>query len=109
MKLVTAIVQDKDTTKLSNAFVKANIRATRLATSGGFLRSGNTTFIIAIEDERVPEVMEIIKKVSQKRKQFMVPPISLDASGDHAGAYPIEIEVGGATVFTQSIDSFEQF
>lgn len=65
MKLITAIVQDKDTTKLSNAFVKANVRATRLSTSGGFLRSGNTTFMIAIEADRVQEVLDIIKDVSQ--------------------------------------------
>ena len=59
MKLVTAIVQDKDATKLSNAFVKADIRATRLTTTGGFLRSGNTTFLIAIEDARVQETLDI--------------------------------------------------
>ncbi|CAM3045665.1 MULTISPECIES: cyclic-di-AMP receptor [Leuconostoc] len=109
MKLVTAIVQDKDTTKLSNAFVKANVRATRLTTSGGFLRSGNTTFLIAIEDERVQAVLDIIQSVSQKRKQYMVPPVSLDAGGAHVGAYPVEVEVGGATVYTQSIESFHQF
>ncbi|CAH1853386.1 cyclic-di-AMP receptor [Convivina intestini] len=107
MKLVTAIIQDKDATKLSNAFVKANIRATRLSTTGGFLRSGNTTYMMAIEDERVTEVLEIIKTVSQKRKQFMVPPLGMDA--DHAGSYPVEVEVGGATVFTQAIDDFYRF
>lgn len=109
MKLITAVVQDKDTSKLSNAFVKANVRATRLSTSGGFLRSGNTTFLIAIEDDRMQDVLDIIQKVSQKRKQFMVPPVSLDAGADHVGAYPIEVEVGGATVFTQNIESFHQF
>ncbi|CAH1851658.1 cyclic-di-AMP receptor [Convivina praedatoris] len=107
MKLVTAIIQDKDATKLSNAFVKANIRATRLSTTGGFLRSGNTTYMMAIEDERVTEVLEIIKTVSQKRKQFMVPPLGMDA--DHTGSYPVEVEVGGATVFTQPIDDFYRF
>ncbi|CAK8054388.1 cyclic-di-AMP receptor [Eupransor demetentiae] len=107
MKLLTAIVQDKDATKLSNALVKANIRTTRLSTSGGFLRSGNTTYMIAIEDERVEEVLDIIKTVSQKRKQFMVPPIGMDA--DHAGAFPVEVEVGGATVFTQNIENFYHF
>ncbi|CAK1221771.1 MULTISPECIES: cyclic-di-AMP receptor [Fructobacillus] len=107
MKLVNAIVQDKDATKLANAFVKAKIQATRLATSGGFLRSGNTTFIIAIDEDRVEEVLQIIKDISQKRKQFMVPPISVE--GERTGAFPVEVEVGGATVFTQTIDDFYQF
>ena len=109
MKLVTAIVQDKDATKLSNAFVKANIRATRLTTTGGFLRSGNTTFLIAIEDARVQETLDIIQEVSQTRKQFMVPQVNLDAGGEQIGIYPIEVEVGGATVYTQNIESFHQF
>lgn len=109
MKLVTAIVQDKDTTKLSNAFVKADIRATRLTTSGGFLRSGNTTFLIAIEDDRVQSVLDTIQTVSQRRKQYMVPPVGLDAGGEHGGIYPVEVVVGGATVYTQSIESFHQF
>ena len=107
MKLVNAIVQDKDATKLANAFVKAKIQATRLATSGGFLRSGNTTFIIAIDEDRVEVVLQIIKDISQKRKQFMVPPISVE--GERTGAFPVEVEVGGATVFTQTIDDFYQF
>lgn len=44
MKLIIAIVQDKDSSKLSNALVEADIRATKLSTTGGFLRAGNTTF-----------------------------------------------------------------
>ena len=62
MKLILAIVQDKDATNLSSAFVDANVRATKLSTTGGFLKAGNTTFIIGIEDERVDEVLDIIKE-----------------------------------------------
>ena len=56
MKLVIAIVQDKDSNRLSNALVREGFRATKLASTGGFLRAGNTTFMIGIEDERVHEV-----------------------------------------------------
>lgn len=44
MKLVVTIVQDKDSNRLSNAFIESDIRATKLSSTGGFLRSGNTTF-----------------------------------------------------------------
>lgn len=44
MKLVIAIVQKEDSNKLQRAFVKNNVRATKLATTGGFLSEGNTTF-----------------------------------------------------------------
>ncbi|MBS9338647.1 hypothetical protein G6R29_03245 [Fructobacillus sp. M2-14] len=107
MKLINAIVQDKDATKLANALVKNKIQATRLSTSGGFLRSGNTTFLVAIDDDRVEEVLDIIKEVSQKRKQFMVPPMGVE--GDRGATFPVEVEVGGATVFTQTIDDFYRF
>lgn len=65
MKLVVTIVQDKDSNRLSNAFIESDIRATKLSSTGGFLRSGNTTFLIGIEDERVEEVLGIIKEVSK--------------------------------------------
>lgn len=62
MKLIMAIVQDKDSNRLANEFIDANIRATKLSSTGGFLKAGNSTFIIGIEDERVDEALEMIKK-----------------------------------------------
>lgn len=109
MKLVTAIVQDKDATKLSNEFVKNNVRATRLATSGGFLRAGNTTFMIAIADERLDDVLKLIAEHAHQRKQFMVPPVGLDTNLEGTTSYPVEVEVGGATVIVQDIEAFHQF
>lgn len=109
MKLIIAIVQDKDSNRLSSQFIEANVRATKLSTTGGFLRSGNTTFMIGIEDERVDEVLAMIKETSHARKQFMTPPVNLDVTMDGASAYPVEVQVGGATVFVLPIEQFHQF
>ncbi|MCI1986502.1 MAG: cyclic-di-AMP receptor [Lactobacillus sp.] len=109
MKLIMAIVQDKDSNVLSSEFIDNNIRATKLSTTGGFLKAGNTTFIIGIEDERVDEVLQIIKETSQTREQFMTPPVNLDATSESAMAYPIEVQVGGATVFVLPIEQFHRF
>lgn len=109
MKLLLAIVQDKDSTRLSNEFVDAGVRATKLSTTGGFLKSGNTTFIVGIEDERIQEVLDIIRETCQAREQFMTPPISLDVSMDTHMPYPIEVQVGGATVFVMPVEQFHQF
>ena len=68
MKLLIAIVQDKDAHLLGDEFAQANIRATRLSTTGGFLRAGNTTFIIGIEEERVEEALGISKENCQSGK-----------------------------------------
>ena len=59
-------------------------------------KAGNTTFIIGIADDRVGEVLKIIKETSQTRQQFMTPPVNLDATSDSSMAYPVEVQVGGA-------------
>lgn len=109
MKLILAIVQDKDSSLLSSEFIDNNVRATKLSSTGGFLKSGNTTFIIGIEDERVDEVLQIIKDTSQTREQFMTPPVNLDTASDSTMAYPVEVQVGGATVFVLPVDAFHRF
>ncbi|APT18089.1 hypothetical protein FC62_GL001314 [Amylolactobacillus amylotrophicus DSM 20534] len=109
MKLILAIVQDKDSNLLSSEFIENDIRATKLSTTGGFLKAGNTTFIIGIEDKRVYEVLDIIKKISHARQQFMTPPVNMDMGGDATMSYPIEVQVGGATVFVLPVDQFEQY
>ncbi|MBD3949020.1 cyclic-di-AMP receptor [Tuanshanicoccus lijuaniae] len=109
MKLVIAVVQDQDKNILSDAFYEADIRATKLSSTGGFLRSGNTTFIIGIEEERVDEVLELIKVSCQAREQFISSPVNLDVSLDVTAAYPVKVKVGGATVFVLPIDEFLQF
>ncbi|WP_341779468.1 cyclic-di-AMP receptor [Levilactobacillus sp. HBUAS70063] len=109
MKLLIAIVQDKDANRLSNEFIDQNIRATRLSTTGGFLKSGNTTFMIGVEEARVDEVLQMIKEASHTRQQFMTPPVNLDAQLDNTSSYPVEVQVGGATVFVLPVDQFHQF
>ena len=109
MKLIMAIVQDKDSNRLANEFIDANIRATKLSSTGGFLKAGNSTFIIGIEDDRVQEALELIKKTCQSRKQYVSTPMSLDISLDGQVPYPVEVEVGGATVFVLPVDGFHQY
>lgn len=109
MKMIIAIVQDKDSNVLSNEFIEANVRATKLSSTGGFLRSGNTTFLVGIEDERVEAVLTLIKKTSHARGQFMTPQVNMDVSMDASASYPVEVQVGGATVFVLPIEQFHQF
>ena len=109
MKLIMAIVQDKDSNRLANEFIDANIRATKLSSTGGFLKAGNSTFIIGLEDERVQDALELIKKTCQSRKQYVSTPMSLDISLDGQVPYPVEVEVGGATDFVLPVDGFHQY
>lgn len=109
MKLIIAVVQDKDSARLSDALVKADFRATKLASTGGFLKAGNTTFLIGIEDDKVSELMAIIKKNCESREQLVAPISPMGGNADSYVPYPVEVQVGGATVFTLPVDEFEQF
>ncbi|MGX7109110.1 cyclic-di-AMP receptor [Facklamia miroungae] len=109
MKLLVAIVQDQDQQGLGKAFLENDVRATKLSSTGGFLRSGNTTFLVGVEDERVEEVLEVIKASCQSREQYISTPIHLDMNLEVSNTYPLKVEVGGAIVFVLPIESFFHF
>ena len=109
MKLIIAVVQDKDSAKLLSDLVDNNFRATKLATTGGFLKSGNTTFMIGTEELRVKKALEIIKRNCQSREQLIAPVTPMGGNADSYVPYPVEVEVGGATVFVMPVDKFYQF
>ncbi|MFD0962152.1 cyclic-di-AMP receptor [Paenibacillus chungangensis] len=109
MKLVIAVIQDKDSNRLSNALVREGFRATKLASTGGFLRSGNTTFMIGVEDERVHEVFNVISSNCKVRDQLVTPVSPMGGSTDSYIPFPVEVQIGGATVFVVPVERFEHF
>lgn len=109
MKLILAVVQDQDSNRLMSSLVENNFRATKLATTGGFLKSGNTTFMIGTEDVRVNKALQIIRDNCKSRDQLMAPVSPMGGSADSYIPYPVEVSVGGATVFVLPIEQFQQF
>ncbi len=109
MKLIIAIVQDKDSNRLSGELVKADFRATKLASTGGFLRAGNTTFMIGIDDDQVEAVMSVINKSCKIREQLVTPITPMSGTTDSYLPLPVEVQVGGATVFVMPVERFEHF
>ena len=106
MKLVLAIVSNDDSSVVSAALTKEGFSVTKLATTGGFLMAGNTTFLVGTEDEKVDAVIDIISSQSRKRTQ-MVPTTSAHDGGMFS-SYPVEVTVGGATIFVLNVDRFEK-
>ena len=107
MKLIIAIVQDEDSSKLLSKLMQAGFGVTKLATTGGFLKAGNTTLILGVDDNRTEEAIHVIEKVCKSRKQMTAATTSV--SGVSHGEYttfPIEVTVGGATLFVLSVDQF---
>ncbi|PTL38132.1 cyclic-di-AMP receptor [Alkalicoccus saliphilus] len=109
MKLIVAVIQDKDSNRLSDALVEKDFQATKLASTGGFLKAGNTTFMIGVQNEEVERVLEIIKENCQAREQLVAPISPMGGNADSYVPYPVEVQVGGATVFILPVDQFEKF
>lgn len=98
MKLIFAIVSKNDTNNVVQALVKEKYYVTRLATTGGFLKQGNTTLLMGVEDEQVEDVLNILKNNTKERKEVS------DASFEGAS----QIKVGGATVFVIKTERFKK-
>lgn len=109
MKLIIAIIQDKDSNRLSSELVKANFRATKLASTGGFLRAGNTTFMIGVEDTQIEAVLNVIRNSCKVREQLVTPVTPMSGTTDSYLPLPVEVQVGGATVFVLPVDRFEHY
>ena len=109
MKLIIAIVQDEDASRLISNLMADDFRVTKLATTGGFLRSGNTTLLIGVENERLQAAMGIVEKVCKSRKQIATSPAPISGTTGVFVPYPIEVTVGGATVFVLDVEQFAKF
>lgn len=105
MKLVIAIIQNQDCQALLNAFNENNIRATKLSSSGGFLRKGNTTFLIGTEEERLNKVLQIIEQTAKTREKE-IPPISPLGGAPEDFLPGHRPKVGGATVFVLPMELY---
>ena len=106
MKLVLAIVQDDDALDLIEELNDKGFRVTKLATTGGFLKSGNTTLMIGVEIDKVDIVINIIEEVCKRRKQVVSTQPGLSGESGMYMPFPLEVEVGGATIFVSDVDQF---
>ncbi|MFV0399240.1 MAG: cyclic-di-AMP receptor [Oscillospiraceae bacterium] len=104
MKLIMAIVSGDDSSKVSRALTKSNFSVTKLATTGGFLMAGNTTFLVGTEDDKVDEVIEVLRTNCKTRKQMV--PTSASYGVGMFSSMPVEVQVGGATVFILDVEQF---
>lgn len=106
MKLIFAIVSDEDSNVLADSLNSEGYGATKLCSSGGFLKSGNTTFLIGTDDNRVERAIDIIKDTCKSRRRMISPEKLPGSFGAFNMAMPVEINVGGATCFILNIEQF---
>jgi uncharacterized protein YaaQ len=108
VKLVVAIVHSEDGGPLVSALLDREFRATRLHSSGGFLKQTNATVLIGVADEQVDTVISIIRDNCHSRTQIVNPMPPIMEPGEFYMPYPIEVEMGGATVFVLPIERVER-
>jgi uncharacterized protein YaaQ len=107
MKLIIATLQDQDTELAVSSLTAKNYRFTRIGSTGGFLRQGNTTLLIGVDDEQVLHVIDILKLSGERRVRYL--PIATGTTPNGMTLYNhIEVEVGGATIFVLDVEKFEQ-
>ena len=107
-KLVMAIIHDDDAFHILDLLNEKGFYVTKLASTGGFLRSGFTTLISGVQEERVPELIEVIEKKCRSRKQITsVNTTHINATEGYV-PYPVEVTVGGATIFVLNIEEFKK-
>lgn len=105
MKLIIAIVQDEDAPGLVEDLTEKEYRVTKLASTGGFLKSGNTTLLIGVEDDRVKEVLKIIEDTC-KTREITTSLMTVTMPGDTYIPYPLEVKIGGATIFILDVEKY---
>ena len=108
MKLVVAIVHNEDAGALVDALLEREHRATRLHSSGGFLKQSNTTVIVGVDEAQVDEVISIVRESCHARTQIVNPMPPIMEPGEFFMPYPLEVEMGGATVFVLPVERFER-
>ena len=109
MKSVIAIVQSDDAGALTDALREKNFQSTLISSTGGFLREGNATLLIGIEDNQVDAILQVIKENCTTRTQYVNPMPPVMEPGELYMPQPVEVEVGGAVVFVLNVERFEKF
>jgi uncharacterized protein YaaQ len=93
MQLIVAVVQNEDADNVIVALLEIDFRATRLASTGGFLRRGNTTVMIGVQDHQIDQVLDLIRHEAKSREQK-------EQSGD--------VQTAAATVFVLDLEDYQR-
>ena len=108
MKLILAIIQKDDAGMLVDALTKREYHATRINTAGGFLKESNATILVGVSDDQVDDVLSVIKANCQVRTKQVNPLPPIMEPGEFYVPYPVDIEVGGATVFVLDVLEYKR-
>lgn len=107
MKMITVIVDNSDADSICHALTDKGFSFTKMATTGGFLRSGNTTLLMGVEDDMLEAAIDVIRTKSYRHKELGS--IAGGINPTMPGMYSAEMTVGGAILFVTDVVRFERF
>jgi len=106
MKMLIAIVNNDDAHNVNSSLSKQGFQVTKIASTGGFLMNGNSTFLMGVDDHRVDEAIDIIALHSKRRAQPA--PMDMSHSVPIQASVPTEVTVGGAIVFVLDVEKHQR-
>jgi uncharacterized protein YaaQ len=109
MKMLFAFVQNDDVKPLTRALIKCDISVTRISSSGGFLSGGNSTLMIGVEEDQLQTALDIIKAQSHERTAAVPAPVFPTTQVGDSSILPINVKIGGATVFVIDVENLFKF
>jgi uncharacterized protein YaaQ len=108
MQAMLVIIQSQDGDVVMKRLEALNLPCLlSIASTGGFLREGNTALLLAARPEQSAQVMTVLRDTCHERTTF-VPAYYFEVAPT-LSTFPIEVEVGGATIFSCEIERFEEF
>jgi uncharacterized protein YaaQ len=108
LKLVVVIASDADADRLMKSMVERGYPATKVSSTGGFLRRGSATILSGVESTEVEDVIAMVRETCHARAEY-VPVQTLPFFGEGATlSEPVEVRVGGAIVFVLPVERFEK-
>ena len=111
MKMIMAIVGKDEEMETSAQLVAKGYFVTKIATSGGFLKRKHVTLMIGTEDEKVDQAISIIQKSAGERKTVKYTNLAAPSGPISPGlnyTVPINVDVGGSTIFVMNVERFEK-
>lgn len=106
-KLIVVITSDDEADSLIRKLVERGYPATKVSSTGGFLRKGNATIFSGVGAEEIDNVVALIGDVCKARTDF-VPAQALPFPESIYPAEPVQVRVGGAIVFVLPVERFEK-
>ncbi|MFQ5879546.1 MAG: cyclic-di-AMP receptor [Dehalococcoidia bacterium] len=106
-KLVVVITAEADADRLIHRLVQQGYPATKIASTGGFLRRGNATVLSGVEASEIESVLALVRAECRAHTEY-IPVQALPFPESISAREPAEVRVGGAIVFVLPVERFEK-